>query len=418
MADYDFDTQAASIAQQKMVAERLRKKAESSNMPQGQMVSGHYVAPSWTQYLAPLVHQYEAGAAEKALGSQQQEYAGGLSKARQKWMESTPQAIPGTELPGPRAEGGSPELDAIAQPVTTPQILKHTMSGLAIPGNEKSAELYSKGALGEQAREDTQQFKKEDRETLLRTEMLKHRESLEAKQNELMLRLQDRGLDRASREQIAGLLRQTQLQIATMHEAGLAQGRNDAKNKLSEKARGEIAAFDASKKALTEGVRELDSSEGGKGMGWWYGLLADKIPGGETLVAQRRSQAANEALQKISFVTDEIRHGRFGSALTVSEKSSAAQYLPSQYDDKAMKIWKANGILHLMELNNARLKYTGGAPMEDYSGLPVNVPSTYDAPKPGSGKTGAKLPAKSVLTNTAPKPPPRNADGSVDFSNW
>ena len=43
------------------MADALRQQ----EMPQGQMVSGHYVAPSWTQQLAGLANKYVAGQQEK-----------------------------------------------------------------------------------------------------------------------------------------------------------------------------------------------------------------------------------------------------------------------------------------------------------------------------------------------------------------
>jgi hypothetical protein len=45
-----------------------------AEMPQGQMVSGHYVAPSWTQYLANVVGKIQAGADERAAMQQYGEY--------------------------------------------------------------------------------------------------------------------------------------------------------------------------------------------------------------------------------------------------------------------------------------------------------------------------------------------------------
>jgi hypothetical protein len=45
--------------------------------PQGQMVSGHYVAPSWTQHLAGLAGKYQAGQKEKEGIEQYGEYAKG-----------------------------------------------------------------------------------------------------------------------------------------------------------------------------------------------------------------------------------------------------------------------------------------------------------------------------------------------------
>ena len=57
-----------------MVQLQLKRKLamadalRNQEMPQGQMVSGHYVAPSWTQYAANLVNKYQGGKqAEEAM---------------------------------------------------------------------------------------------------------------------------------------------------------------------------------------------------------------------------------------------------------------------------------------------------------------------------------------------------------------
>jgi hypothetical protein len=70
-----------------------------------------------------------------------------------------------------------------------------------------------------------------------------------------------------------------------------------------------------------------------KGTGWVAGLAQEKLPGGETLVSKMRDPLVKAAVSQLTYVTDAIRHDRFGSALTVTEKASAAQYLPSPYDD-------------------------------------------------------------------------------------
>jgi hypothetical protein len=61
--------------------------------------------------------------------------------------------------------GGSPELAAVpevpAQLPDTSSILRATIAGLNIPGNEKVAQLYGQGMMAEQTREDTQTFNKE-----------------------------------------------------------------------------------------------------------------------------------------------------------------------------------------------------------------------------------------------------------------
>ena len=52
------DTMMQLELQRKLkLADALRQQST----PEGQMVSGHYVAPSWTQQLANLYGKYQAG---------------------------------------------------------------------------------------------------------------------------------------------------------------------------------------------------------------------------------------------------------------------------------------------------------------------------------------------------------------------
>ena len=58
----DFNPELQDLSRQRKLSEMLTSKA--FEQPQGQMISGHYVAPSWTQQLAPLV----SGIAGQAMG--------------------------------------------------------------------------------------------------------------------------------------------------------------------------------------------------------------------------------------------------------------------------------------------------------------------------------------------------------------
>ena len=153
------------------MAQALRKAANSAQPGDGRMVGRTFVAPHWTEQLAPLLQQFQAGQAERASTKANADYQGRLGQAKQDWMSSLPQtiaAIPGrAELPGPVDEGGSPELAAVARtPAVLPTrdaVLKATMAGLRIPGNESAANLFNKGMSDDLTREDTQVFRTEER---------------------------------------------------------------------------------------------------------------------------------------------------------------------------------------------------------------------------------------------------------------
>ena len=64
----------------------------NAEMPQGQMVSGHYVAPSWTQYLANLTGNIAAGKEEQQA---MQDYSQAQATKQQKYAELLGQTEPG-----------------------------------------------------------------------------------------------------------------------------------------------------------------------------------------------------------------------------------------------------------------------------------------------------------------------------------
>ena len=161
----DFYTQQQQLMRQRKLADLLRAQAEQQapyTENPGRMVSGHYIAPSWSQNLAgvvsPIMQRGYARQQENLANQQEQAYGTAVDQARQQWQSALPQTIAGSpELQGPQAQGGSPELAAV--PPQLPDrgaVLRATMSGMQIPGNEKSAMLWNQGMGQELEREDKQ----------------------------------------------------------------------------------------------------------------------------------------------------------------------------------------------------------------------------------------------------------------------
>lgn len=101
--------EAAPFNRQREMAKILQQ--QSSNVPQGQMVSGHYVAPSFFQYLAPLVQggvsQYLSKDADKeqlAQAAALREQSG-ADLARAQGIAQGQEAIPAQQ--GPMPQGGN-----------------------------------------------------------------------------------------------------------------------------------------------------------------------------------------------------------------------------------------------------------------------------------------------------------------------
>ena len=107
----DYESENERI--KRMFAQALALR-QDSDTPQGKMISGHFVAPSWIEQLNPAINQalggFTQGQAEKeskGLGQQMQdEYADWLKKRPQTRTETTEtsEEIPGTIAPGPQQE--------------------------------------------------------------------------------------------------------------------------------------------------------------------------------------------------------------------------------------------------------------------------------------------------------------------------
>jgi hypothetical protein len=86
---WEYETQEAKIARMLKHAAMLR--GQSAQQPQGQMVSGHYVAPSWTQQLLPLLGNVMANRQEAGAEQAQQDLSQMQTRDANKWMQQMPQ---------------------------------------------------------------------------------------------------------------------------------------------------------------------------------------------------------------------------------------------------------------------------------------------------------------------------------------
>jgi len=193
----NFQAQQMSIQQQRKLADMLRKQYQEQ--PEGKMVSGHYVAPSWSQHLAGLAEAGGAAYLDSKADKSQDQYTQGVDQATTGWQSSLPQTIaaqPGRpELPGPQAPDGSPELAAVeptpAQLPSRDAVLKATLQGMKIPGNEEAAKLWNKGMGEEVIREDTQQHRRDTLKDTLAQQRANKLSELEQRERDALRRSED-----------------------------------------------------------------------------------------------------------------------------------------------------------------------------------------------------------------------------------
>lgn len=234
----DIEAQQQALLRQIKLAELLRKQSldsQATSMPEGQMVSGHYIAPHWTQQLAgvinPIMAQRRAAQAEEQAQQKQSVLSQALQAAKQGWMDQMPQGTPGQEpvapvQGAPIERGGMTNPEATGTPGVAPQLpsvleqMRWVGRGAQIPGNAPLAMALGKTLEGERTREDAQQEKQFALKQSLEAQKQLKLEQLAAEERRLRERLDDKTLDRASTERIAGQHNAVMTAIAAMRTTG------------------------------------------------------------------------------------------------------------------------------------------------------------------------------------------------------
>jgi hypothetical protein len=387
-APFNFQRRQAAIEARKQRLAQLMKQQRGYQAPEGKTVSGHYVAPAWSEQLAaglqPLAQQYATGQEQKGLEQDTAEFEAADRKAA---IEHAMQA------PGVVASGEDREGNPIVPPATPEAKIQWAERGMNIPSRKELLQkLVLDQTLQEPVRAEARGEKRLDREdkqtearATLASQQTLAREKLEQQAEDARRRSEDTryGVDErraASSERNAILLQLGQLNAAN---AAAKQG------KLSDKARSDLDAFEASNLGLANAITSLKGASD-KGTGWLAGVIQNKVPGGQSLVSKYRDQATNDAIQQTTYWTDEIRHGRFGTALTAPEKASATQYLPGEHDDLDQITKKAEGLQKLLLLNHRRLQLQAGVTPTGTPKTASSGPVTEAAP-PGGLPPGWKL---------------------------
>lgn len=204
MATYmpeDMAVDQASIERQRQLAKLLTDQGLQA--PQGQMVSGRYVAPSWTQYLSQGLANYrgqkmqtEADARQKALAEQ-------LQGRRDAWVKSMPQGAPAQtmdlgEIDPSMAQYGAIETAPAKEPGAD-EYLTWAMKGMQVDPN--AAQLGMKMA----DRQEGRQFQREQAQV-----------QREQRMQELQMRMQDARL--SAQERMAAQQEAARLQREFMAE--------------------------------------------------------------------------------------------------------------------------------------------------------------------------------------------------------
>lgn len=427
----DFEEQALTLARQRKLAERLRKQAMASETPEGQMVSGRYVrAPLLAGGINNAFKQYEAGRAERQLAGAEDLAGRQNAGAMRNWQSQLPQARAATpELAGPPAEYGSPDLEA--QPAQAPnegQVLKATMAGMRIPGNEKSAELWNKGMMGMLDREDKQKAKADES----RLARIAKNEQLITQGNQKLdqIRLMAQGnLSPDQKIQLKKMEDATKRYVAELQ----AQSKVDAAESRATAAGAKV------KPVPNTVVKSLNDAEGtSQGLADSYTTFKPQYGGAEgaidkfsgtwnPLSGPESEETANwwKDYNKQSALVE--RHEKFGSTLNAGERAAwrDATISPGMKAGVIANNLKTRAKLAAKFYNELRRKYaTVGYPQvedafephpEDFETIPGQTETPIQAPSRQIAPTG--VPTQRVNPRSAPVvAPPSGGKPALRFN--
>lgn len=203
-ADPAYAADLEDIERKRKYADLLRQ--QSLTPTEGQMVSGHYVAPSWTQGLAKLFQGYTAGKTDTDANTRQKALADALLGKRKEWAGAMPAATTTQNLP---ADGMGPPQTITKQP-TDQDYMAWAMKGMDIDPNMAAAGFKMADSI--QTREDRNANVKAQREQRMQ---------------EIQMRLEDQKLAREDRaslsKELANMQAQSRRDLATITTSGASK---------------------------------------------------------------------------------------------------------------------------------------------------------------------------------------------------
>lgn len=337
----DFASQQSEIERQRRMVEMLRKRA-GGPMPEGQMVGRTYVAPHWAEFLPGLLDAYSANRAEGQARKAEKSYGEEVGKAQNEWASTLPRTVPGVEgrpeLPGPRDEAGSLELDAVqAVPARLPSrdsVLKATMRGMQIPGNAKAAELWNKGMGEEITREDTQAARREETTARITAQKEARVAELEQKAEAARLRSEDTRLSIEQRKEAAAEMAAVRREaIAAAREAALL--RAEISREKADKPKDLKNLPSAQTKAWTENNKAIKFIDDALSAVKAYpqGLGLTNVLG--NTIRTRTDPKGVDVRALVGNIGSLKVHDRSGAAVTASETPRLVPFIPQPTDNAA-----------------------------------------------------------------------------------
>lgn len=327
---YGFDPAPEELKLKQLLAQA--QALRGTKMPQGQMVSGYYVAPSKTQNLLPLVNSIAADLKENKAEESQRELSTKSQQALQQWLGSKPtaQTVYGAGEEGPTMEVQQPTeaqnaawagaglrnplSKALASASLTDTVVNAPIRAEKAADKAYLKEMDNRRFEADRAqRSDLQQQRLDSQWQMLQARLsngnLQADERLELQRQAMALRERMNADNIASREKIAGSANEAKIQAAQVKSTATAMG----------KALGPTQTKQLNENAQTisrigEMEAEFDDSMTGP-----EGYLNAET-GGKFFRDDPKAQKTAEWWRNFRSFDNIERHALFGSALTAQEK--------------------------------------------------------------------------------------------------
>jgi hypothetical protein len=325
--------QAAIEARKARLTQLMKMQNAQPEVPEGKMVSGHYVAPAWSQQLAPLANtlaaQYAGGKEQEAIGKEQGEYEQADLQAAMEHAQSAPQGRP--EQQGPPLEGGSPEL--AAQPATAQEKINWAEQGMHIPSRKALlTKLVEDLTIQEPVRAEGRQEKRLTREDTQKAAREALDATLTARREEGARKTEEAEKARVLDEKQSARHDETQRLIAAQASqdrrdriaAGLDKAAGKPPKPLPASQSKAWIENNTSLGKIDDALDALGTDAGKNAFGLWSAT--------PDVILQRTDPKGVDARAKVADIGSLKIHDRSGASVTAAETPRLKPFIPSVHD--------------------------------------------------------------------------------------
>lgn len=382
-----WDLQQQEIQQELLRAQQMGQ----TPAPEGQMISGHYVPPSWSQQLVPILNKVLGARQQQMTLDQQRQLISSMQANASNWTSKLPRASQvQTQVAGPPTPAGQVPYRVDTVQPTQQDMLAWAQQGQLNPLTKGLSDKYMQDVLIDAPKRA--QATTDKRAELAQTQQA-HRENLQeqlaSRLQIVQMQLQNSQLDRQSREalakqandlkvQLAGQANETRLQIGAMR----GQQAKPVPESVMKVMRGAQQQVDN----LNEVLGAFKPEYGGVG-----GVLKKTLGTWSPVASQNQNAAADWWKQYENQAALTERHERFGTALSAGEQAAwkAATIAPGMNPAVIKRNLELRAKLADKIYQNSREQYISGGYPAVADAFPVRDARAAGAPlAPMAGTPG------------------------------